>query len=221
MRRLLSTAALCWAVLLATLPGRAAPADAPLAVVRLPAHGASATVIATGPGRSLLLGCAHAFEGNSRARQIVVDVPASTEDFPRRVRITLLAIDERADLSLLQIDVGLLPHVAPVAPAGFVPGHNLLSVGYDGMRLPATRDPVTLLFSTATTTFTRQRPGHGRSGGALLDLDSGYLIGVVQGYEIEGQRRGLYVSHAAILRFLARQRIGSDPSSPVCPNCPR
>jgi hypothetical protein len=50
--------------------------------------------------------------------------------------------------------------------------------------------------------FTREKPWHGRSGGALLDADAGYTIGVVQGYEIMAWGRGIYCSHQAILKFL-------------------
>ena len=59
-------------------------------------------------------------------------------------------------------------------------------------------------------------PWHGRSGGALIDRDAGCLIGVVQGYEIGGERRGLYVSHEAILKFLGKR----TPPLPAAKPCP-
>jgi hypothetical protein len=133
---------------------------------------------------------------------------------PRQAAIRLLDVDYQADLSLILLEDGPLTHVAPVAPPGHVPGRNILSIGYDEMRWPATIIPTTILGSSAGTTCTRERPGHGRSGGALLDADAGLLIGVVQGYEVSGGRRGLYVSHAAILRFLQRQR-GQPPPPPT------
>jgi hypothetical protein len=47
---------------------------------------------------------------------------------------------------------------------------------------------------------------HGRSGGGLWDIDAKVLIGVVQGYEVPPWgRRGIYVSHQAVLRFLRNQ----------------
>src|SRR5262245_3310735 len=158
-------------------------AEPPDAVVRLPSHGASGTVIYTERGRSLILLCAHAFEGPARTTPIKLDVPCLHPGPPRKARIRLLAIDYRLDLSLLELNDGPLYYVCPVAPAGHRPG-CCLSVGYDEMRLPARQAPATLLGSGRGITFTREIPWHGRSGGALIDHDSGCLIGVVQGYEV-------------------------------------
>ncbi len=67
-----------------------------------------------------------------------------------------------------------------------------------------TKKPATLLGTQGDTTFTVERPWHGRSGGGLIDVDARRLVGVVQGYEIGGRGRGVYISHAAILRFLEK-----------------
>src|SRR5207253_9927063 len=84
-------------------------------------------------------------------------------------------------------------------------------VGYDNMQLPAVHLPSTLLQDTGRLAYTRERPWHGRSGGALFDVQGCYLIGVVSGYEVNG--RGIYVSHRAILDFLRRCE-----GKPVPPN---
>jgi hypothetical protein len=194
--------------LLAVTRGCAEPPDA---VVRLPSHGASGTVIHTEPGRSLILSCAHAFEGAARTTPVTLDVPRVHPGPPRKARIRLIALDYALDLSLVELNDGPLDYVCPVAPAGHRAG-RCLSVGYDEMRLPARQASATLLGSDRGISFTRERPWHGRSGGALIDFDAGYLIGVVQGYEVTGPRRGLYVSHQAILQFLKR------PATPrTCP----
>ncbi len=195
----------------------AAPRDA---VVRLISHGASATVIHTEPGRTLVLGCAHAFEGKDRYKPIVIDAPDPAPGALKRGGNRLLAVDYQADLSLVEMQVGPLPYVCPVAPAGHRPG-QLLSVGYDQMRWPATARPATLLGSDAQHSYTREKPWHGRSGGALLDIASGTVVGVVSGYseerrqlfavEVTPQGRGIYVSHEAILRFLARPQGQDNP----------
>ncbi len=204
------------ALLALLLLGAAAPASPPDAVVRLSSHGASGTVIQTAPGRSLILSCAHAFEGRDRARPLVIDAPtAAPAGTSRAVGIRLLAVDERLDLSLIELGDGPLPYCCPVAPAGFTPGGRVLSVGYDAMRYPAVQEWATLLGSTGGTTYTREQPRPGRSGGALLDLDAGCLIGVVQGYETAGPRRGMYVSHQAILSFLGRPATGPPRPAPV------
>lgn len=217
------------AVVLAGRPGHAT-AEPPLnAVVRLPSHGASATVIETRPGYSLLLGCAHAFEGKDRTKPIHVDVPTAQAGAAKQVVIRLLTVDYQADLSLVELHDGPLV-VAPVAPAGHKPSGNVLSIGYDEMKWPFQVRPATILGTADPTTFTRERPWHGRSGGALLDAEHGCVIGVVQGYETAGQRRGVYVSHATILRFLAKQKQGTPPRqdavpfrlpAPTCPHCPQ
>ncbi|HEV3116188.1 MAG TPA: hypothetical protein VGY58_03995, partial [Gemmataceae bacterium] len=109
---------------------------------------------------------------------------------------------------------GPMEACAPVAPAAHVPGHALLSVGFDEMRLPATVKSATVLGTMGSITFTRERPWHGRSGGALLDAERGYLVGVVSGYEVIGRRRGMYVSHQTILEFVARQHVGQGRTAP-------
>jgi hypothetical protein len=83
----------------------------------------------------------------------------------------------------------------------------LVSAGYDEMRLPATARRATPVAVATTVLFTRERPWHGRSGGALLD--GAYLVGTVIGYETGGERRGIYTSHAAVRRFLARALPGA------------
>src|SRR5262249_14992642 len=109
--------------------------EAYLAVVQLPSHGASGTIIATAPGETLILTVAHAFEGPLRTRPVTVLVP-SPEGSGRdqQVGIRLAAIDERADLALVVMNVGPLAHAARVAGRG-APGLPAwaYSCGYDGM----------------------------------------------------------------------------------------
>jgi hypothetical protein len=193
--------------------------DPALATVRIKSHGASATIIATSPGRSWILGCAHMLMDKKgrpsqamREKAFIIDGPAQ----PGATTLApagppkLAAWDYELDLSLIVTDWGPL-HYIPVAPAGFRPGKNLLSAGYDEMRWPITIRPATLLASDDSTSFTREKPWHGRSGGGLCDRDAGVLIGVVQGYEVPpGGNRGIYISHKAILRFLKTALPGFD-----------
>jgi hypothetical protein len=175
------------------------------AVVRIISHGCSGTVIRTEPGRSFILSCGHAFAGGDRTRPITLDVPTTRPGTRQKVGIQLLAVDYGADLALLLLRAGPVEFAAPVGPDGHRAGrHRLLSVGYDAMRLPAVQLPCHLLSEGLRVQYTVEKPGHGRSGGALLDATDGYLIGVVSGYEVDGPGRGIYVSHAAILNFLRR-----------------
>ena len=92
------------------------------AIVRQESHGASATVVATAPGRSLLLGCAHAYEGQGRTKAITLDVPVpGAAAGPRRASPRLLALDPELDLSLrLPQDVLFWP--------GDIPGRMILHI---------------------------------------------------------------------------------------------
>jgi hypothetical protein len=180
--------------------------------VRIKSHGASGTVIGTSKGKTWILSCCHMFFDHADrvdptllGRRLVLDGPQQPDAVlkstaPSRV----LAHDAALDLSLLELDNGPF-YCVPVAPRGHRPG-RLLSVGYDSMRWPVTVRSATLLETVGTTTYTREKPWHGRSGGGLIDGEAGVLVGVVQGYEVGGAGRGLYVSHEAILRFLGRCR---------------
>ncbi len=182
--------------------------DPAWAVVRLPSHGVSATVISTAPGRTLLLGCAHGFEGADRLKRITVNMPSPVAGPAKNVSVRLVALDYRMDLSIIEVSDGPVPYVCSVAPSGTrVPG-KATSVGYDEMKLsrdgrPSVIRAATIVANSSSHIYTYEIPWHGRSGGALIDPTTGRLIGVVQGYEVDGERRGMYISHATILSFLA------------------
>ena len=191
MKRFTSIA--CFLIFVAT--ATAGRQDAVRAVVRVPSHGGSATIIATEQGNTYLLTAAHLFEHGARD-SIIVD----GEDVPQGTA-RQIAINPEADLALIQLSAGPAKHVAPVALTPTKARH-LLSVGYDEMRVPSTQQTCTLLFVSQGNFFTRERPWHGRSGGALLDLDTGYVVGVVSGYETTPPFAGIYVSQTAIRQFL-------------------
>lgn len=190
--------------------GAFAPADDPaLATVHIKSHGASGTVIASEAGRSWVLGCAHMFTDGwgepsaaERERPLAIDAPLQAYAQRKKSPARLLGWDYDLDLSLIEIDHGPF-HYIPTAPAGHEAGHLLWSCGYDNGRWPVTRQLVTILASRGWTTFTREKPWHGRSGGGLIDGRARVLIGVVQAYEVGPGGRGVYVSHRAVLKFLA------------------
>jgi hypothetical protein len=177
------------------------------AVVRIPSHGATATVIWTQPGKTYLLGCAHAYEGAARAKAMKLDVQTPSGGSEKRAAIRLVAVDYQADLSLVELGDGPLAYECPIVSDLGHPA-RVLSSGCDKMAWPPVVQPATIVGHQGRTTYTRENPVPGRSGGALIDADRGVLIGVVQGYETSGPRRGMYVSHAAVTQFLRKQGWG-------------
>jgi hypothetical protein len=199
------------------------PANDPnLAVVRIKSHGASGTIIATTDGKSWILSCCHMFYGGGDHidpslvnKKIVMDGPSQPYAKRQAAESRVIATDPNADLSIIEIDNGPFNFV-PVAPQGFKEGRNLASVGYDEMKWPVTNRQATILIEMSDWTYTREKPWHGRSGGGLIDVDGKCLIGVVNGYEVTGQQRGIYASHDSILRFINRHR-GRIQPTPVRP----
>lgn len=192
------------------------------AVVRIKSHGGSGTVIATENGRSWILSCAHMFCGRGENidpallnRPLKMDGPDQPYAIKRVANARVLAHDARKDLSLIELDNGPF-HYVPVAAPNHPPGRQIYSIGYDNQTWPMTVRKATIVHSSGDTTYTVEKPWHGRSGGGLFDVDSRVLIGVVQGYEVDRGGRGLYVSHAAVLRFL-QPHLGRmpRPTSPV------
>ncbi len=195
------------------------------AVVRIPSHGASATVIATQPGRTWLLGCGHAYQGADRNKPMAFDIATMRPAQPKKVSSHLLTVDYQLDLSLVLLDEGPLEFVAKVAPPGHDPrGHQILSCGFDEMKFPMHQEPATILRDDGHIWWTKEMPWHGRSGGGLLDMTSGCLIGVVSGYDLPhpGYRshpndpacHGMYVDLRSIHTFLTRYNSGGASSTP-------
>jgi hypothetical protein len=214
MRLLIVLLALCWA--------SSAEAQSQYSVVRISSHGGSGTVIQTGEGRSLILSAAHMFKGRDRSKRMTFDMPSPQPGPAQRIESRLLATDEAADLALIQVDVGPLPYVCPVAPATIRPG-ICLSVGFDSMQIPPQCRETHIIGGQGCITTTREKPWHGRSGGALIDQQTGYLVGVVSGYS---RTEGIYVSHSAVLSFLSGGRSQpadswhpqlTQPTSPFIP----
>ena len=212
------TALLVSLCLLLPAPALAAPQDA---VVAFPSHGCSATCIWKDQTRSLLLSCAHAFEGNDKYKKITMLAPHPTPGARQAPGIRLLYVDNRLDLSLLEVGTSL-PYVCPVAPVGSHPG-RLLSCGYDEMRWPPTVRVATQIGTSAELTYTKEYPWHGRSGGALLDPDQGQLYGVVSGYTTPPMKVvGLYASHQAVLTFLQGKPLATQQTyAAPQPNIPQ
>lgn len=193
-------------ILFIYLPGTVG-AQHHLSVVKISSHGISATVIHTAPGKTYLLGCAHGYQAHRgqdmRRKPMTIEVP--WQPTPRPAKITLVAVDFDADLSLVRVDDGPWPHCVSVTTKPFFP-KELTSAGYDRMK-GLTAVPV-----QRCVLYTRERPVEGRSGGGLIDAD-GWVVGVVMGYELIPGGRGMYVDAKTIRSFLTRQGWGGPPTA--------
>ncbi len=221
--------------LLLLLPSIATAQEHPaFAVLRFTSHGGSGTVVKTMEGKTWILSCAHMFEKGADKKPIYTDGYRQDKAKAGPSAHRLLGLDFNMDLSLVEVDNGPM-YCIPIAPEGFTPGSHIGSYGYDEMKWPITAKRATIINTTGQVTWTREKPWHGRSGGGLIDLESKVLVGVVQGYEVGGAGRGMYISHATILKFMARfQWQGVARGPPIitesrggcqcpdcrCPNCP-
>lgn len=199
-------------------------ADPSDATVRLISHGGSGTIIATGEGWTLILSCAHCFQGQNRNKPVEVHMRHPAPGQRQKVGVTVLAVSGvQDDVSLLRMNVGPVPFVSPVAPIGYAPDGDCWSAGFDAMRMPVHCKPAKIVSQQGPVYLTDARPNHGRSGGSLIEKRSGYLVGVVSAYS--GPQRnsqsdagdyvpghhGIYASLTTIQRFLSRV----DPSQPA------
>lgn len=225
MPAMIALASLLWLPFIAM----AAPQDA-VVRLRLMLGGGrqisgSGTVIATAPGWSLILTARHMYtDDHDRIdprmcrlpHEYDIALPAGVE--PKKgAGSKVLSISNHADVALIRYNFGPLPYVTPVAPAGLKPG-ECLSVGFDKSEIPPRVKVAHILNSDSVRTMTREVPWHGRSGGALIDKRTGYLVGVVSAYTGNGNRHddgradvlpgreGVYASHEAILHLLTHAK---------------
>jgi hypothetical protein len=206
-----------------TCAGGLVHADPPDAVCRLTVIAGkhvscgSGTVIAVEQGRSSVLTCAHLFGGGNG--RILLDAPMPNAGAPAQVGVRLVQLDHAADLALVEVGAAL-PYTCPV---GETTGRRLLSCGYDYARgYPGTRTLATPLGVRGNWLWTRELPVDGRSGGPLIDVERGTLVGVCHGYQCTPYGcSGMYVCLDSIHEFLG-SRGGSPPPARQPPSfsCP-
>ncbi|MFH5804780.1 trypsin-like peptidase domain-containing protein [Alienimonas sp. DA493] len=139
----------------------------------------SGTVIASRPGRAVVLTCGHIFRTHKPGGRIEVETFA--DGAPRAWPATLIGFDEQSDVGLLAVQC---PHTVPasaLAPPGVAPGDKVVSVGCDGGKEPTRQghrvQRVPACMGPKNFSCTGQ-PQLGRSGGGCFD-GAGRLIGVV------------------------------------------
>jgi Trypsin-like peptidase domain len=191
------------------------------AVVRIPSHGGSGTVIATGQGWSLILTCAHLFAAHgsyplqpsqgelNKPIKLNLLLPSEQVSGDKKGDTKIVDVDWQHDLALLFLKDGPLPFVAPISPVEPTRGQSVLSVGFDGMRLATggkagTYEATTIATIDADRIWTVANPNPGRSGGPLLSGQ--YLIGVCQ---VRTGKGGGYGSWRRINELMARPKVAS------------
>jgi S1-C subfamily serine protease len=163
-------------------------------------HRGSGTVIASGPGETLILTAAHVVKGATGLRvelhrhNLGYQLAGLTEGggWPRLVPAAVVAADTAGDVALVRIEgMKALRYVARFDPGAAEPsrGEVLTSVGIDRTRF-LTRWKTTVEGSArldigqgggpSRFTITSRFPEHGRSGGGLFRPD-GTLAGVCTG----------------------------------------
>ena len=175
----------------------------------------SGTVIASRPGRSVVVTCGHIFRNLKPGGRIRVESFATGAAVP--FEGTLIGFDEALEVGLLSVatpDPLPASAIAPGAPAVAV-GDRLVSAGCDGGREPTRQNHlVQSVDKYAGPIFTcTGQPQLGRSGGGCFDAH-GRLVGVVWSRG-EDPPEGLYMGLPAVFEMLDRHGLTAlKPSGP-------
>jgi thiol-disulfide isomerase/thioredoxin len=178
------------------------------------------TVIRSVPGETLVLTCAHLFQGVSRQAKTTVEFFGAAER--PRLGAEVLARDSEADVCLVRVIAPQVFPTARVAGRKSMPstGQATASVGCDNGADPTVRHmKVTAVnrYVGAPTTECSGEPVEGRSGGGLFN-DAGEVIGVCSARD-PADHRGIYGGLAALHTILDRNNLASlcDPKPAIDP----
>lgn len=205
------------------------------ATVLIYSHGVSGTVVATGHRYGYILTCAHGWCDISKTGALRYNPKYARKEIQFKLAFPLpgpiievdaevIRLDIAKDLCLIKVNFGPFPYVAKIAPAGFMPG-KCVSCGFDGSKLPAVYEATRIYGHRGGDLLTMEKPKLGRSGGGLIDVRTGYTVGVVSGFN---KRHGLYTGHSSILHFMSGVRmvpVAGQPSyrhmmqTPRCGHC--
>jgi hypothetical protein len=166
------------------------------------------TVIRSVPGETIVLTCAHLFQGVSRQAKTTVEFFGA----PDRPKLggEVLARDQQADVCLVRV---VSPQPFPTAQvagkqAALSNGQPTASVGCDNGADPTVRHMrVTAInrYVGPPTIECSGEPVEGRSGGGLFN-ESGDVVGVCSARD-PADHRGIYSGLAAIHTLLDRNRL--------------
>lgn len=166
------------------------------------------TIVHSTSGQSIILTCAHLFQGPGKSAQIEIDVFQNGET--RRYPATLVGGNHDSDLAVLKIqNADALPAVPlPQQPSNMQAGQQVVSFGCDNGR-PPTRLTSRILkvnqYHGPSNLTCEKDPVQGRSGGGLFD-EKGQLLAVCSAAD-RGRHEGLYMSQPAIMTLLNQLKL--------------
>jgi thiol-disulfide isomerase/thioredoxin len=168
------------------------------------------TVVRSVPGETLVLTCAHLFQGVGKQAKTTVEFFG----LPDRPRLTgeVMARDAESDVCLVRVANSQVVSSARVAGKSFTPqpGIPATSVGCDNGSDPTARHMrVTAVnrYLGAPTIECSGEPVEGRSGGGLFN-EAGEIIGVCSARD-PSDHRGIYGGLTAIHSILDRNSLAS------------
>lgn len=169
------------------------------------------TIIYSAAGQAIILTCAHVFL-DIAMNDAAIEVEVFEKGNVNPYRATLVSGDHNSDLALLRIQTTkILPFVrltqlAPVTEKG----QSLVSFGCNEGANPTQLDTRLVeinRYEGPEHFVCTTDPKSGRSGGGLFNT-SGDLLGVCSCAD-RPSKEGLYMAHAAILKFVAEQKLQS------------
>ena len=161
----------------------------------------SGTVIASRPGRSVVLTCGHLFKHYRAGGRIRAESFASGAAVP--FEATLIGFDPAADVGLIALDTPDPLPAAALSPNVLVVGDRVVSTGCDGGNDPTRQNHVVQSVNrfAGPSNFTcTGQPKLGRSGGGCFDA-AGRVVGVVWSVA-QDPPEGVYAGLPAIIALL-------------------
>lgn len=165
------------------------------------------TVIYSTTGRSLILTCAHLFQGQDNAK---IEVEVFREGQVARFPATKVGGSHDSDLAILQIQ-NATPMASVPVPLLAVPtsaGHVACSFGCDNGQRPSMLSTKILRvnqFNGPANLTCAKDPVKGRSGGGLF-TERGEFLGVCSAAD-RTEKQGLYMSQPAVAELLTQLKL--------------
>ena len=161
----------------------------------------SGTVIASRPGRTVVLTCAHVLKHHKPGGRIRVESFAGGVAVPYDG--TLIGLDPAADVGLIALDTPAALPVSALSPNVLVVGDRVVSTGCDGGAEPTRQNHVVRSvgkFAGPSNFTCTGQPVQGRSGGGCFDA-AGRVVGVVWSVS-KDPPEGIYAGLPAVFDLL-------------------